>query len=210
MSCTCASPTKCRESTSAVLATARSPRCTRTCSAVRWDRVCTKSCVSSAVFAIGSTESCGDTTARLSCRSAAACVRPMSPRSTRASMRSSRTSAQSGPIRRRGRPSAVVHSGTAALAFESTRACADHAVELIMEYGDHDVDPRAHLTAIESVTRADLTELAAQVEPGPCVGCVGPVELGRLFVMAQPARYCESPLGLEFTPGWDLMSGAAG
>jgi predicted Zn-dependent peptidase len=65
--------------------------------------------------------------------------------------------------------------GSAALSFESTRARADHAVELIMEYGDHDVDPMLHLAAIESVTRADLTELAARVEPGPCVGCVGPV-----------------------------------
>jgi predicted Zn-dependent peptidase len=66
-------------------------------------------------------------------------------------------------------------SGTAALGFESTRARADHAVELIMEYGDHDVDPMAHLTAVESVTREDLSEMAALVEPGPCVGCVGPV-----------------------------------
>ncbi len=65
--------------------------------------------------------------------------------------------------------------GSAALAFESTRARADHAIELIMEYGDHDVDPMLHLAALESVTRADLAELAGHVEPGPCVGCVGPV-----------------------------------
>ncbi len=55
------------------------------------------------------------------------------------------------------------------------RARADHAVELIMEYGDHDVDPVRHLRAIESVTRTDLAEVAANVGPGPCVGCVGPV-----------------------------------
>ncbi len=65
--------------------------------------------------------------------------------------------------------------GASALAFESTRARADHAVELIMEYGDHDVDPMLHLKAIESVSPRDLTEIAAHVEPGPCVGCVGPV-----------------------------------
>ena len=70
--------------------------------------------------------------------------------------------------------------GSAALGFESTRARADHAVELIMEYGDHDVDPVRHLSAIESVTRKDLAEVAAQVEPGPCVGCVGPVSAGDL------------------------------
>jgi predicted Zn-dependent peptidase len=70
--------------------------------------------------------------------------------------------------------------GSAALGFESTRARADHAVELIMEYGDHDVDPVRHLSAIESVTRKNLAEVAAQVEPGPCVGCVGPVTAGDL------------------------------
>lgn len=66
-------------------------------------------------------------------------------------------------------------SGSAALGFESTRACADHAVELIMEYDDHDVDPKPHLLALESVTRNDLAEVAARVSPGPCIGCVGPV-----------------------------------
>ena len=66
-------------------------------------------------------------------------------------------------------------AGSAAIGFESTRARADHAVELIMEYGDHDVDPVRHLRAIESVTRTDLAEVAANVGPGPCVGCVGPV-----------------------------------
>jgi predicted Zn-dependent peptidase len=65
--------------------------------------------------------------------------------------------------------------GSAALDFESTRARADHAVGLIMEYADHDVDPMPHLLALESVTRNDLAEVAARVEPGPCVGCVGPV-----------------------------------
>ena len=70
--------------------------------------------------------------------------------------------------------------GSAALGFESTRARADHAVELIMEYGDHDVDPVRHLRVVESVTRNDLAELATQVEPGPCVGCVGPVAAGEL------------------------------
>ena len=49
-----------------------------------------------------------------------------------------------------------------------------------MEYGDHDVDPVRHLRAIESVTRKDLAEVAARVEPGPCVGCVGPVTAGDL------------------------------
>jgi predicted Zn-dependent peptidase len=65
--------------------------------------------------------------------------------------------------------------GSTALGFESTRSRADHAVELIMEYGDRDVDPMRHLLALESVTRKDLTEVAALVQPGPCVGCVGPV-----------------------------------
>jgi predicted Zn-dependent peptidase len=65
--------------------------------------------------------------------------------------------------------------GSTAVGFESTRSRADHAVELIMDYGDHDIDPMLHLRAIESVTREDLAEVAAHVEPGPCIGCVGPV-----------------------------------
>ena len=44
-----------------------------------------------------------------------------------------------------------------------------------MEYGDHDVDPMAHMAAIESVTRKDLEEIAARVALGACVGAVGPV-----------------------------------
>lgn len=61
------------------------------------------------------------------------------------------------------------------LGYESPEACADHAVELIMEYGDHDVDPILDLHAIESVTRKDIAELAARVAPGPCVASVGAV-----------------------------------
>jgi predicted Zn-dependent peptidase len=61
------------------------------------------------------------------------------------------------------------------LHFESPEASVDHAVELTMEYGDHDVDPIVDLRAIESVTRADTAELAARVVPGPCVACVGAV-----------------------------------
>ena len=84
----------------------------------------------------------------------------------------------SGPSGEEADRSRSYASGTAALGFESTRACADHAVELIMEYGDHDVDPMTHLAALESVTRADLAELAGRVAAGPCVGAVGPVTAG--------------------------------
>ncbi len=66
-------------------------------------------------------------------------------------------------------------TGTCALSFESTAARADHAVELIMEYGDHDIDPLLHMRALESVTPSDIAELASRVSPGPCVGCVGGV-----------------------------------
>ena len=61
-------------------------------------------------------------------------------------------------------------TGTGALGFESSRARADHAVELIMEYGDHDVDPIVHLRALDAVTREDIAELAARVAPGPASG----------------------------------------
>jgi predicted Zn-dependent peptidase len=65
--------------------------------------------------------------------------------------------------------------GTSALGFESTTARTGHAVDLIMDYGDHAVDAQCDLDALESVTAADVAELAARVVPGPCVGCAGPV-----------------------------------
>lgn len=61
------------------------------------------------------------------------------------------------------------------LGYEAPEACVDHAVELTMEYDDHDVDPALELRAIESVTREEIAELAAHVAPGPCVACVGAV-----------------------------------
>jgi predicted Zn-dependent peptidase len=61
------------------------------------------------------------------------------------------------------------------LHYEAPEACVDHAVELIMEYGDHEIDPLLDLRALESVTSRDTAELAARVVPGPCVACVGPL-----------------------------------
>jgi predicted Zn-dependent peptidase len=61
------------------------------------------------------------------------------------------------------------------LHYEAPEASVDHAVELMMEYGDQDVDPILDLRAVESVTRADTAELAARVESGPCVAGVGAV-----------------------------------
>lgn len=65
-------------------------------------------------------------------------------------------------------------TGSTALRFESTSARTDYAVELLMEYGDDALDPMLYLETLESVSRAELAELAARVEPGPCIGCVGP------------------------------------
>jgi predicted Zn-dependent peptidase len=61
------------------------------------------------------------------------------------------------------------------LGYEAPEACVDHAVELTMEYDDHDVDPVLELRAIESVTREEIAELAERVAPNPCVACVGAV-----------------------------------
>jgi predicted Zn-dependent peptidase len=65
--------------------------------------------------------------------------------------------------------------GAATLDFESVNSRLSYATELIMEYDDHDVDPILLLRQIESVTQADLAQLAAAVMPRPCIGCVGPV-----------------------------------
>jgi predicted Zn-dependent peptidase len=82
---------------------------------------------------------------------------------------------ESGPTEEETLRARSYASGSAALSFESTSARADHAVELILEYDDHDVDPMLHLSALESVTHKELEQLAGSVKPGPCVGCVGPV-----------------------------------
>jgi predicted Zn-dependent peptidase len=79
-----------------------------------------------------------------------------------------------GPSDEEARRFCAYSSGAVALSFESVSARLDHAIELIMEYGDHEVDPILLLRQIESVTRSDLAEFAARIEPRPCVGCVGP------------------------------------
>lgn len=79
-----------------------------------------------------------------------------------------------GPSDEEARRFCAYSSGVAALGFESVSSRLDHAIELIMEYADHAVDPTLLLHEIESVTRSDLAELAARIEPRPCVGCVGP------------------------------------
>jgi predicted Zn-dependent peptidase len=81
-----------------------------------------------------------------------------------------------GPSDEEARRFSAYSSGAVALSFESVSARLNHAIELIMEYGDHAVDPILLLRQIESVTGSELAELAARIEPGPCVGCVGPAE----------------------------------
>ena len=79
-----------------------------------------------------------------------------------------------GPSDEEARRFRAYSSGAVALSFESVSARVDHATELIMEYGDHAVDPILLLRQIESVTRSDIAELAARIDPRPCIGCVGP------------------------------------
>jgi processing peptidase subunit beta len=68
--------------------------------------------------------------------------------------------------------------GMFALSFDSIGACAGHALETLMEYGDEQIEPLAYLRAIESVTREDLAELAARIAPRPCIACAGDVDAG--------------------------------
>ena len=68
--------------------------------------------------------------------------------------------------------------GTLVRTYESTHARANHAVELVMEYDDEDVDPLRYLAEISSVSVKEVQELAAMVKSGPCVGCVGPINEG--------------------------------
>lgn len=78
-----------------------------------------------------------------------------------------------GPTDEETRRFSAYSAGAVAVDFESTSSRL-HAVELIMEYGDHDVDPILLLREIESITQPELAELAASIELQPCVGCVGP------------------------------------
>jgi predicted Zn-dependent peptidase len=64
---------------------------------------------------------------------------------------------------------------SSALSFESAGARVDRAVYLMLQCGDNEIDVTAHLRALEFVTREDVAGFAAQVAPGPCVGCVGAV-----------------------------------
>jgi predicted Zn-dependent peptidase len=67
-------------------------------------------------------------------------------------------------------------AGACALTFESITARADHALEVIMQYGEAESDPLLHLNAVESVTLEDLAKVTARIAQGPCVGCVGAVD----------------------------------
>jgi predicted Zn-dependent peptidase len=83
--------------------------------------------------------------------------------------------AREGPTEEEWLRARTYTTAATVLGYEAPEACVDHAVELTMEYDDHDVDPVLELRAIESVTREEIAELAARVAPGPCVACVGAV-----------------------------------
>jgi predicted Zn-dependent peptidase len=70
-------------------------------------------------------------------------------------------------------------TGAAALHFESVSTRLDHAIELIMEYGDHEVDASLLLREMDSVTRLELADLAGSIELQPCIGAVGPTASAR-------------------------------
>lgn len=65
-------------------------------------------------------------------------------------------------------------TGAVTLDFESVSSRLDHAIESIMQHGDHQLEPTVYLREINSVTHRELAELAAKIEPRPCVACVGP------------------------------------
>jgi predicted Zn-dependent peptidase len=81
-----------------------------------------------------------------------------------------------GPTDEEHRRFCAYATGAVALDFESVSARVDHAVELIIQHDDHDLDPAAYLLELEAVTREQLRELAAAVQPEPCVACVGPTD----------------------------------
>ncbi len=79
-----------------------------------------------------------------------------------------------GPSEEEARRFCAYAGGAVALDFESVTNRLDHAIQLIMEYGDHAIDPILLLREVESVTRSGLAELAAKIDLSPCIACVGP------------------------------------
>lgn len=85
-----------------------------------------------------------------------------------------RSLSESGPTEEETLRARSYTIGSTTLDFESVNARTDYAVGLIMDYKDHNVDSLQYLATLESVTHEDLVSLAANVQPGPCVGCAGP------------------------------------
>jgi predicted Zn-dependent peptidase len=79
-----------------------------------------------------------------------------------------------GPSEEEARRFCAYASGAVALDFESVTNRLDHAIQLIIEYADHAIDPILLLREIESVTTSGLADLAAKIDLSPCVACVGP------------------------------------
>ncbi len=79
-----------------------------------------------------------------------------------------------GPTAEEHRRFRAYSTGAVTLDFESVGSRLDHAIESIMQHGDHDLEPAVYLREIDSITRGELAELAAMIEPRPCVACVGP------------------------------------
>jgi len=79
-----------------------------------------------------------------------------------------------GPTDEEHRRFRAYSAGAVTLDLESIGSRLDHTVELIMQHDDHDLEPALYLREIDAVTRGGLAELAANLQPRPCIACVGP------------------------------------
>ncbi len=82
---------------------------------------------------------------------------------------------RNGPTAEEAQRAHIYASSAVALDFDSIGGRVDHAVELVMDHGDYDVDPATYLAEVDAVGRGELAEVCAQIRPGPCVGAVGPL-----------------------------------
>ncbi|HVR06292.1 MAG TPA: pitrilysin family protein [Solirubrobacteraceae bacterium] len=64
-------------------------------------------------------------------------------------------------------------AGRLVLAFENTNAVARHAASQAIVFGE-DIDPDAAIAALDSVTHAQVREVAAEIAEDLAVACVGP------------------------------------
>jgi predicted Zn-dependent peptidase len=84
---------------------------------------------------------------------------------------------EDGPTKEEVERARAYAAGRLVLAFENTNAVARYGASQKIVYGE-DIDPDAAIAALDAVTFAEVSEVAANVADNLAVACVGPHEKG--------------------------------